>query len=512
MKKKNIPIQKNKLISILSDPFKFIPRLTIKNKSGKLINIIPQQEQIEIIRAFEERDEHLVILKARQIGSSTIVAAYLFWKWFTSKEPITIAILSHKLASSKHLLDMWFRFYDNLPPQLKRNLSIRNTTSMKLEDTGAEVVAVSAEGHGGLRSFSANYIHLSEYAFAPDADELKATAIASLNNGRLVQESTANVFGDSHHQDVMKAQKGEANLQLLFFPWADHEEYYLEPPQDIMWTSEEEDLFQQGLSAGQVFWRRIKIEQLGIHKFKREYPLNIDEAYGSASNSYFSPDDLSYLEPIKIDYTDGIVNYISKPANSTSYGIGVDVSAGVGKDYSAVMVLDKTTYQPVAMWSSNKSSIPQVADIVEHLSAEYNNAKILVEENNIGSALLLELRHRGTTNLWHHPVSGKDWSTNVKTKWLMFEELKEALSQGAIYQLDIQTIAELKAFFVNDKGNIDYPTNLPTHGDSVIALALALQCLKQVSLPKNLFLPEWVRTQRFERKASKYSYSSKRRY
>ena len=91
--------------------------------------------------------------------------------------------------------------------------------------TGAEVIAVSAEGKGGLRSFSANYIHLSEYAFAPNADELKATAIASLNDGRLFQESTANVFGDPHHVDILKAQRGEANLHLLFFPWTMHEEY-----------------------------------------------------------------------------------------------------------------------------------------------------------------------------------------------------------------------------------------------------------------------------------------------
>lgn len=507
-----MPKQKNKLLEVLLDPYQFISRLSIKNKSGKLVSIIPSREQLDIIEAFENKKEHLVILKARQIGSSTIVSAYLFWKWFTSKEPITIAILSHKLASSKHLLEMWFRFYDNLPPALKRDLAVRNTTSMKLADTGAEVIAVSAEGHGGLRSFSANYIHLSEYAFAPDAEELKATAIASLNEGRLIQESTANVFGDSHHQDVLRAQRGEANLHLLFFPWSYHEDYKLEPAKDVMWSEEEETLFDRGLTADQVYWRRIKIQQLGVHKFKREYPLTPEEAYGSSSNAYFTEDDLSNIEMVEVDYTDGIINMIENPSNSTSYAIGVDVAAGVGKDYSVVMVLDKTTYQPVAIWSSNKSSIPEVADAIEHLATSYNGAKVLVEENNIGSALLLELRNRSFTNLWHHPVTGKDWNTNAKTKWTLFEELKEALAQGVIFQLDRQTIAELRAFFINDKGNIDYPSNLPTHGDNVIALSLAYQCLKQVSLPKTLFLPDWVRTQRFEKKAKQLSWHNKRRY
>lgn len=507
--KKNLPVQKNKLAEVLSSPYKFISRLSIKDKSGKLGAFIPAEEQLSIIEAFETSSSHLAILKGRQIGSSTIISAYLFWKWYTSKEPITIAILSHKLASSKHLLEIWFRFYDNLPPQLQRTLASRNTTSMRLSDTGAEVIAVSAEGHGGLRSFSANYIHLSEYAFAPNADELKATAIASLNDGRLIQESTANVFGDSHHQDILKGIRGEANLKTLFFPWSMHHAYRSPAPDNMVLTEEEEGL---DLDLEQIAWRRIKIQQLGIHKFKREYPLTIEEAYGSSSNAYFDEDDMALINMVDVDYSDGIISYIMKPNKATSYAIGVDVSAGVGKDYSSIMVLDKTTYQPVSLWSSNKSSIGDVADVIMHLSAEYNGAKVLIESNNIGAALLTELRARSFTNLWHHPVDGKDWTTNVKTKWTLFEELKEALRQGVITSLDRQTCAELRAFFVNDKGNIDYPTNLPTHGDNVIALALALQCLKSVSLPKQIFLPDWVKHQRTERLTKKYSLHEKRRY
>jgi hypothetical protein len=508
--KKNI--LKKDILRILEDPYLFISRLAIKDKAGKLSSLEPSEEQLEIIRSFEGGSNHLVILKARQIGSSTIVSAYLFWKWFISKEPITIAILSHKLASSKHLLEMWFRFYDNLPPALQRELDLRNTTSMRLKDTGAQVIAVSAEGHGGLRSFSANYIHLSEAAFAPNADELKATAMASLNDGRLIQESTANVFGDAHHVDVLKAERGEAGYSLLFFPWTSHSSYRLTPPEGVHFTEEEESLLEAGLDEAQVYWRRLKIEQLGIYKFKREYPLTIDEAYGSSSNAYFSDEDLAEVGLIRLDGTDGVINRILSPHKATSYAIGVDVSAGVGKDYSVITVMDKTTYSITAIWCSNRSSIPDVADVIIHLATEYNEAKVLIEENNIGSALLLEMRNRGYSNLWHHPITGKDWNTNFKTKFQMFEELKEAIRQGAIRELDLQTLTELKAFYINDRGNIDYPSNLPTHGDSVIALALCVQCLKQVTLPKQVFLPEWVKSQKYERAVNKYNLHNKRRY
>ena len=511
----NHKTMQKKLRKILADPISFIQRLYIKNKKGRLVKFKLNDEQIQMLDAFTHEDLqhlHMIILKARQIGSSTLVSAYLFWKWFTSKEPITIAILSHKLASSKHILEMWFRFYDNLPPGLAPELEVRNTTCMRLP-SGAEVIAVSAEGKGGLRSFSANYIHLSEYAFAPNADELKATAIASLNEGRLFQESTANVFGDPHHVDIMKAQRGEAGLHLLFFPWSQHKEYQANQRSTKDWTDEELEIKEAyELSNAQLYWRRMKVQQLGYHKFIREYPMTIDEAYAGASSAYFDAECFAYSQKISIEPQDDYINYFGEPHKETSYAIGVDVGAGGGGDPSVIFVMDKTTYEPVAIWSSNKTSIIDTADRLLHLAAEYNEARILIEENSIGAALINEVRNRGYTNLWKNPQNDKDWNTNVRTKMIMFEELKEALREGVITNLDLLTMSELRAYFLNDKSRIDYPKNLPTHGDRVVAMALALQCLKQVSLPKVLNLPHWVRGQRAQRIAAQHSFHGKRRY
>ena len=504
----------NAINNIIQDPIQFIKRLKIKDNRGKLVNFKLNDEQVVLLDRLINSDKHLVVLKSRQIGSSTLVSAYLFWKWYSSSEPITIAILSHKLASSRHLLNMWFRFYDNLPNSLKRPLSKRNTTEMVLHGSGAEVMAISAKGEGGLRSFSANYIHLSEYAFAPNAEELKATAISSLNNGRLIQESTANNFGDPHHIDVLKAQRGEANLELLFFPWSMHKAYRKHHiTSNPNWTEEEQELIiKEILTPYQVMWRREKIEQLGFHKFRREYPLTIDDAYAGGSNSYFIPACFTYLSSISIDTTDDYITYLEDFNKESAYAVGVDVGSGVGGDPSTIIVLDKITWCPVCIWSSNTTSIIQTADRLEAICAEYNNPKVLIEANSIGSALLLEMRHRNYRNLWQHPQTKQDWMTTTKSKWVMFEELKEALMQGAIKYLDIPTISELRGFVVNEKGNIEYPKNLPTHGDRVVALALALQALKVVSLSNVIDLPAWVRKKRLERRTAGLTFVDRRRY
>jgi hypothetical protein len=94
----------------------------------------------------------------------------------------------------------------------------------------------------------------------------------------------------------------------------------------------------------------------------------------------------------------------------------------------------------------------------------------------------------------------------------MFEALREAVRTGCIRDLPMIISQELRAFFINDKGNIDYPPHHATHGDSVIALALALQCIKQVSLPTKSHLPDWVRDVKLSKAQKKLSYQSTRRY
>jgi hypothetical protein len=486
--------------AIYNDPVQFISRLVIRNKDSVEVDFALNNEQIRMVDTFETTKENIVILKGRQIGSSTLVSAYLFWKWYTSKTPIVVCVMSHGAESVARLQEMWKRFYAGLPDALKRPVTPLNDTVMRLPDTGAEALFYSSEKKGGLRGFSANYVHLSEYAFADDGKELKATALAAVNKGRLITESTANNFGDPHYDDVAMALRGEGNMRLLFFPWSEHVHYKEElPPNGLTLSAEEEHLKSKfNLSDEQLYWRRINVQAFGLFKFRREYPLTIDEAYGGKSDAYFTEEDLSLVTTYPRSPSTSIY-YLRKPERGNVYAIGVDVGTGTGGDSTVVTVMDKRTYSPVAVWSSNTQGYPAVANIIEHLSKEYLQARVLIESNGIAAGLLNELRHRNFSCLWQHPETCKDWNTNSQTKWQLFEELKEAFRQGLIQTIDSLTMLELRAFFVNKSGNIDFPRNLKTHGDFVVSLALAFQCLKTAKLPTTEFLPEWARKKSIEK-------------
>ena len=502
------------LLKIISDPIEFISRLKIVDKNGKLIHLRPNAEQIQIIKALVKEDDTLV-LKGRQIGSSTIVSAYLFWKLWTATEPITIAILSHKLASSKHLLEIHKTFYHNLPKFLKRSLDVENTTTMRFADSGATIIAVSAEGKGGLRSFTCSYLQISEYAFAPNPEELKATALSALNNGQLIIESTANHFNDALHQEITAHERGDAKWNYLFFPWFVHKEYRLELPEDegIEWTSGELELKEKfNLTDEQLCWRREKLSKIGNkQKFAREYPATIEDAYSIAGNVYLSAEDFEDVEIVQIEPRETTV--LCEPDASDMYAIGVDVSAGVGRDWSTVYVLSKRTYQIVCVYRSNEVSPVYLAERIVDLATTYNNAYVLVESNNFGNVVLNEMNHVGYRKIWKDS-NGRDWITTLKSKTEMFENLKVNIQQGYCTMLDNIVYSELRAITVNDRGHIELKYIGEAHSDNAVALALAYMALDRVKLPEVEYLPHWVHSRKAERIINRggVAVANKRRY
>lgn len=486
---------------VLEDPVLFCSRLTIVDKRGRPCKLKLRSEQIQIIEALHAGDDTLV-LKPRQIGSTTAVAAFFFWKWYIADSPQTFVSLSHKLASAKHILDIQKRFYEGLPKALKRPLSVSNTTTITLADTGATLMAASAEGKGGLRSFTATALHISEFAFTPNADELKATAIAALNGGQLCIESTANHWGDPLHNEIQLWDSEQVDWNFLFFPWTDHKEYSEEPPPDF----ESDD--ELDLTPGQQFWMAKMMGKLGETKFRREYPLSVDDAYAQTDGAWIPAEMLKDIQVCKLETEGGV---LAKRDHNDRYAIGVDVGAGTGGDYSALVVLSALSGAPVEIRRSNSLTPTEWAQVVADASSKWGGAKVLVESNGTwGGVLITELRHMGVP-LWKDEDGG-DWITNAVTKPRMLEGLKDHIGRGQIPLLDTWTVGELRAFKVDDRGQPFCPRNGIHHGDTVIALALALQCTKKVTVPQRPYLPEWIINRRVQSAYKKGGKHEHRRY
>jgi len=475
----------------------FIRKLTIVNKKGKKQQLNLNSEQEEILTSLLSGEDTL-ILKPRQIGSTTICAAFLFAEIYFSTTPITFAVLSYKLESAKQILKMIKHFYHSLPASLQRPTDVNHTTELSFKD-GGRIIAVAATQTGGLRSFTATKIQLSEYAFADNPEELKATALGALNDGQLIIESTANFFGDCLHQEIQKWDTGTTSWNYLFFPWTNHQEYAIKLRKNKVFspTERESELMDYGLSIEQILWRRKKISLLGYDKFLREYPLSLEEAYAVMGDTYFNKNDFEYTDILPAS-KEGYEVFFN-PDKQDSYAIGVDVGGGVGKDYSAIFVMSKKINSPVALWRDNTTSPIDLAHIIQELHEKYNNALVLVEANNYGWAVLNELSHIGVGRVFKDE-NNKDFLTTSKTKPLVFEDLKKKIQHGYIKMLDDKTVTELRTILVDNKGRIKFAdTSTAGHSDSAMALALANWCLNYVRLKQEGYLPQWIKDKKTQR-------------
>ena len=490
----------SQLRDIIEDPILFISRLSIVDKRGKTGVLKLNDEQVHIIKALHEGDD-VLILKPRQIGATTAVAAYFFWKWYVSVEPTTHVILSHKMASSKHIFSIFKRFWTALPPALQKDCKV-TASCMTMKDTGAQITAMSSGGDGGLRSFSASSIHISEFAFTEGADELKATAIAALNGGQLCIESTANYWGDPLHNEIQLWDAEMVEWNFLFFPWPMHREYTAEPPPG--WETDPES----SLTPGQQFWQARMAGKLGESKFRREYPLTVEDAYSQTDGAWIANEMLSDIQIVKLDPEGGM---LAPKEKQDVYAIGVDTGAGTGGDYSALVALSCVTGQIVEIRRSNSMAPTEWAEVVADASRKWGNAKVLVESNGTwGGVVITELKHMGIP-LWKD-IDGNDWITNGKTKPMMLEAVKDKITRGGISILDSWTAGEFRSFKVNDRGEPFCPRGGVHHGDTVIAYALALQCVNTLRPPTQSYIPQWIKDRKVIAARNKGAFKDMRRY
>lgn len=177
------------------------------------------------------------------------------------------------------------------------------------------------------------------------------------------------------------------------------------------------------------------------------------------------------------------------PNAAQRYVIGADVAEGLDHgDYSCAQVLNVHTGGQDAMWHGH---IPpdEFADVLAILGRYYGNALVGVEANNHGLTTVTALRNlrykaiyrRRTVDRITNKASDQlGWLTTKTSKPLMIDELAMALKADELGIVDKGTIAELKTFVRNERGQM---SGSP-HDDRVMALAIANQMRKWTFVPE----------------------------
>jgi len=469
----SIPIaHRGDIIKAISNPKKFISMLSIQDKaSHKIVPFKMNDEQKSLLSQLTSHNR-IIILKPRQIGISTLLRAYAFWSAYISQEPVQWGVVSFHDRSAKHLRKMDDKFHRGLPKLLHRQFSVSNTVDLEFKDTGARLSSYTAGSKGGTRSFTLTSVHLSEFAFYDDPEELLATTMAAVGEGQVIIESTPNRAGDAFHRLISGAP--ENGWQLVCFWWWQHHRYRVHVGESFELSVEESAIAEAyDLDDEQIMWRRQQIATLGLEKFRREYPACLDDAFHFTTSTYFHGDDLRKINGI---FFDGAERRYEEVIENDVYVIGVDVSAGVNLDYSAITVVSLSTLQVVYQYRSNTVPPVMFAEKVCDIGWEFNNAMVLCESNNHGHVVLTRLRDFKYKNLWRD-AKGRDWTTTVKSKLDAYETLREFVMAEIIESLCMTTLMELRSLTV-EKVTPEAPRGL--HDDMAMSLALAYRCTRDI--------------------------------
>ena len=488
------------VLEAFKDPRNFFKFLKVFNKeTGKLEPFILRPQQEELLQALLTHNK-VVVLKARQLGISTLLRAYFLWKSYMSVEPTRHAIISYTRDSADHLHNMDKGFYLSLPKPLQRKLSKSSSRTLQFGDTNAELRAFTAGGKAGAtRSFTFSDTHISEFAFFDDQDDLLANVMASVGEGQIVIETTPNSPGDKYHE-LIEGAPGNG-WHLCWFPWYEHAPYtkksQFHQPQVPDPTEEELSLKERhDLTLGQLYWRRSMIRTMGLEKFRREFPATVDEAFFAASNEFFPLDILDELEVV--DLGGQVDRWYCDPVPGDKFAMGVDVAAGRGGDFSVITVVSCTTMLPIYHFRSNQILPHQLADKIYELYWDFDEPYTIIEQNGPGETVLYRMKEWKVKNLYKD-TKGRDWRTRKENKIAIFDHLRDLVCEGVINSLDKTLWAEMRSVQIT-KGAPASSGN----DDMVMATALALWGAKLKPVPswysvKKTMIDDMIKSRRARR-------------
>lgn len=247
-----------------------------------------------------------LILKGRQQGMSTYVAARYYRNTTLNRGRRTF-ILTHLSDSTNALFAMVSRYHENNLPYFRPDTSTDNAKELAFKGIDSSYVVSTAGSKAVGRGETVQYFHGSEVAFWPNAADHFSGVIQAIPNKpgtEIILESTANGIGNKFHEMWQEAERGESQYIAIFIPWFEHDEYRIDPPEGIEFLEDELEYQRAyGLDDAQLYWRRMKVVELGASLFKQEYPANPSEAFQNTGvESYIDPADVMRArrrEPVK---------------------------------------------------------------------------------------------------------------------------------------------------------------------------------------------------------------------
>lgn len=292
---------KQKVIDLFKDKIQRLNNLyVIQNERGKIVQFKLKPMQL---RFLEEMHFRSIILKARQLGFSTLIDLWMLDEALF-RSNTQCAILAQTQNDVQEIFSSKIKFpWDNLRSDLKAKFVEKSKSANKLAfDNGSSIRVATS-----VRSSTLQALHISEFGYIsqhrPDRSrEIISGCLNTLHaDAKVFIESTAkgdegDFFDFCQRARQLKQSKvplTPMDYKFFFYPWYYEPSYRLEGdvliPQDLRGYFEKLKYEQEiTLEQEQMAWYAKKWGDNGDDMFA-EFPSTPDEAFKSTKEGrYFS--------------------------------------------------------------------------------------------------------------------------------------------------------------------------------------------------------------------------------
>ena len=431
--------QINEIIKCGKDPVYFMNKyLKIQHPLKGLIpfNTFPFQD--DCVSDFND-NRFNIILKSRQLGLSTLVAAYAVWQAVFYKEK-NILIIATKLAVAQNFIRKVKTYIKSMPKWLLVPIITANNKQQVEFSNGSQIKAVPTSEDAG-RSEALSLLIVDEAAFVRNFDELWMGLYPTLSTGgRAILLSTPNGVGGQYHEIYTKATRKENEFNPIKLMWDVHpergDEWFQKETKNMSQKQVSQELLCDFASSGDTFLSNDIIEKIRIMS---KQPM---EKSGPGNNVW----------------------YWEYPIEGVNYILSADIARGDSGDYSTFHVIN---VKNMSIASEFKGKIPpdQFASVVYDIARRFNNAIVCPENNAYGYTMLVKLGDLGYKNIYFSSEKEKyrylygegnnigkaGFNTNKESREKILANFEECLRNGKIKSYSNRLYSELKTFIWNGK-------------------------------------------------------------
>ena len=345
------------------------------------------------LKAFQKH-RFVITNKSRQLGLSTLSAAYALWMALFQRDK-NILCIATKLEVAKNFLKKVHGMYQSLPRWLVMPQEKASSVKYIEFSNGSKIQAIPTSPDAG-RSEALSLLIIDEAAHVDDIDELWLGLRPTLaTGGNCILISSPSGVGTLFHKIWVGAKdgidgdgkpcvgNGTNDFYRIELPWTVH------PERDQNWFDKE------------------RAEILPA-KGERGVAQELLCSFAASGDNFLPPDTMELLEkqiraPIATYGDRGEVWIWKYAEEGHRYVVSGDVARGDADDFSTFHVIDTNTDEVVCEFQG-KCVPERLATLMEDVGKRYNHALLCPELNSFGLLTSTFLKKSGYQNLFYEKI------------------------------------------------------------------------------------------------------------